>query len=179
MGAPEDPLQTSLGELQVVLAQPGDAGDVVRLRDDVAAWMVERRIEQWRPGEIPLEWIEACLGHGWVHVVRVDDTLVASVTVVWEDPLVWGPSEDPAGYIHMLMVDRAYAGLQIGQSLLEWTENHIRGSGRALARLDCVRSNRRLRDYYERAGYRVVGYNEFPDVEWAFESVLYEKHLGR
>ena len=77
----------------------------------------------------------------------------------------------------MLMVDRAYAGLRIGQSLLDWCENRIGRSGRTLVRLDCVKINRRLRDYYERAGYRVVRYNDFPDVEWAPESVLYEKSL--
>lgn len=83
MGAAEDLLETAVGELEVTLAQAHDAGDVRRLRDGLAAWMVEQGIEQWRPGEMPLEWIEACVAQGWVHVVRAEETLVASVTVVW------------------------------------------------------------------------------------------------
>lgn len=179
MGAPEELVETSLGELRVTRALLEEAGDVLRLREDLAQWMVERGIEQWRPGELPPERIETSIAEGRVYVGRFHEAVVASVTVVWEDPFVWGESKDPAGYIHMLMVDRAVGGREIGRALLSWAEEHIRRSGRALVRLDCVRSNRPLRAYYERAGYRLVGYQDFPEVEWVLETALYEKSVGR
>jgi GNAT superfamily N-acetyltransferase len=77
------------------------------------------------------------------------------------------------------MVDRAFAGHGIGRALLAWAEDFIVDSGRRLARLDCVRSNRLLRRYYQRAGYALVGYKALPEVEWAFEAALYEKPLKR
>lgn len=106
MGAPGEFVETSLGELRVTRARSEDARDVLRLRDELARWMVERGIDQWRPGELPSKWIETFVAEGWVYLLRFEKTLAASVTVVWEDPLVWGASQDPAGYIHMLMVDR-------------------------------------------------------------------------
>lgn len=65
---------------------------------------------------------------------------------------MWGEMAEPAGYVHMLMVDRNLAGHGIGRAMLSWAEQLIADSGRRLARLDCVRSNRRLRTYYESAG---------------------------
>jgi protein-tyrosine phosphatase len=175
----KDTLESPLGDLSVVPATLDQAASVLRLRDDLARWMLEHDIQQWRPGELPLEWIEACVSEGWVYVVLHGERVIASVTIVWDDPLMWGERSEPAGYIHMLMVDRSFAGYGIGSSLLAWTEHFIADSGRHLARLDCVRSNRRLRRYYGRAGYEVVGYKDLPEVEWAFEAALYEKPLGQ
>jgi len=137
--------------------------------------MVECGIDQWRPGEMPLPWIELCAAQGWVFVALLDERLVGSLTLVWDDPLIWGDRNEPAGYVHMLMVDRAYAHLGLGRSLLDWAERRITRAGHRHARLDCVRTNLDLRAYYENAGYALVGYREFagktPSV------ALYEKAL--
>ncbi len=170
-------LETVLGDLVVVRAAADQVRAVLGLRDDLARWMLERGIEQWRPGELPLEWIEECTSRGWVYLVPGGEKLVGSVTIVWEDPFIWGERPEPAGYIHLLMVDRDFAGHGVGRSLLGWAEGSILDSGRQLARLDCARGNGTLRSYYEGAGYQLVGYKDFPDVEWAFETALYQKLL--
>ena len=56
-------------------------------------------------------------------------------------------------------------------------ERSIAADGNELARLDCVAGNHALRDYYEHAGYRFVGFESFPDLEWATETALYEKPI--
>ena len=88
--------------------------------------------------------------------VPYDQRVIASVTVVWSDPLMWGDRTDPAGYIHMLMVPRDLAGHGIGRALLAWAEDFVVDTGRRLARLDCVRNNRScalLRTRRVRAGW--------------------------
>jgi hypothetical protein len=118
--------------------------------------MVQRQIDLWQRGEMPLGWVEQSIAYGWVHTVWKQDQLVGSVTVAWEDPLIWGESETPAGYIHMLMVDRAYAGNGVGRSILGWAEGQITASGRRPARLDCATSNERRR--FETRVYRTTTY---------------------
>jgi GNAT superfamily N-acetyltransferase len=123
--------------------------------------MLGHGIDQWRPGEVPLAWIERFAERRSLFVMFGDGRLIASVILAWADPFVWGDQQEPAGYGHMLMVDRAYAGRGLGRVLLDWTENRIGKSGRHLARLDCVRTNTLLRTYYENAGYHLVGYRCF------------------
>jgi len=165
--------------MQVSTATSIDSKDILGLRDDLARWLIGRGVDQWQPGELPRGAIEDEVTQGFVHVVRRQEELVATVTITWADPLIWPDQTEPAGYIHRLMVNRRWTGREIGLSLLTWAEMHIRQSGRTLARLDCVRSNRRLRDYYEACGYHLVGYQDFPDIPWANEAALYEKsHLA-
>lgn len=184
LGRMGESVATPWGDLRVVTVRPDQAQAVLRLRDDLASWMVERGIDQWRPGEMPLDWIEECTRNGWAYGVWREGRLVASVTLVWADPFVWGEQDEPAGYVHMLMVDRAYAGLGLGRALLRWAEDRIRASGRGLARLDCVSTNVALCAYYESAGYHLVGHRNFAGHPAAAlgglvpaKSVLYEKNL--
>ena len=171
----DDRLTTQLGEVSVIAASRDDAVAILRLRDTAASWMVERGIDQWRPGEMPLAWIENCAAQGWVFLALRDGNLLGSVTLVWADPFIWGDRDAPAGYIHMLMVDRAHAHLKLGRSLLDWAERRITRSGHHRARLDCVRTNMALRAYYENAGYALVGYREFDRIPAV---ALYEKPLA-
>ncbi len=147
------------------------------MRNDLARWMLRRGIQQWRPGEIPLEMIEARAALGALYVVARDDEIIGSVTIMSEGPMLWGERPEPAGYIHMLMVDLRYHGHGIGRSILYWAEATILDAGRAVERLDCVKDNARLRAYYEAMDYRFVEYKTFPDIDWASETALYEKNL--
>jgi ribosomal protein S18 acetylase RimI-like enzyme len=112
-------------------------------------------------------------------LVHRKSRLIGSVTITPEDTLIWGKQDELAGYIHMLMVDRTFAGHGVGRSVLGWCEATIEADSRTVARLDCVRSNERLRRYYEDAGYLLVGFRDFPEIEWARETALYEKRLGK
>jgi GNAT superfamily N-acetyltransferase len=156
VGVSDDVVETAFGLLPIRVAVNDEARAVLRLRDELAAWMVQRQIDLWQRGEMPLGWVEQSIAYGWVHTVWKQDQLVGSVTVAWEDPLIWGESETPAGYIHMLMVDRAYAGNGVGRSILGWAEGQITVSGRRPARLDCATSNERRR--FETRVYRTTTY---------------------
>lgn len=165
-------------QMDVSTATSIDVQELLGLRETLANWLIGQGINQWQPSE---PWIQGLvedeIARGLVRIVRIQHELVASVTVTWSDPAVWSDRSEPAGYIHRLMVNRRWSGQDIGLSLLTWSEEHIRESGRKLARLDCVRSNRRLRDYYEACGYWVVGYQKFPGFQGAYETALYEKSL--
>jgi protein-tyrosine phosphatase len=170
-------IESAFGALRMAPATVEHAPAVRELRNDLARWMLQRGIAQWSPGEMSLAWIETCISWSAVHVVTLDEQLVGSVTVVWDDPFVWGDRPADAGYIHMLMVDPRFRGNGIGRSILAWAEASIRDAGRSLARLDCARTNPALCTYYEDVGYRFVAHKEFPGVEGAGETTLYEKVL--
>jgi ribosomal protein S18 acetylase RimI-like enzyme len=170
-------IATALGDCDVLVASLEDAEPVLGLRDALAAWLVDNGITQWQPGEIDIASIRSLIADGSVYVLRHRRTLVGSVTITTKDTLVWGERYDLSGYIHRLLIARSFAGRRLGASLLEWSESHIRSMGGQLARLDCVRTNERLRRYYEAAGYQRVGYRDFPEIDWANEVALYERPL--
>jgi hypothetical protein len=79
--------------------------------------------------------------------------VVGTLVLDWSDPL-W-PDDATAGYLHRLAVRRQAAGL--GSDLLMWAVQEVVRRDRLFLRLDCVASNRRLRGYYEAAGFEHRG----------------------
>jgi ribosomal protein S18 acetylase RimI-like enzyme len=100
--------------------------------------------------------------------------VVGTITLQWSDPVLWNGASPDAGYIHKLAVVRAYAGRKIGEEMLRWAEKQALLAGKKYLRLDCLASNRIIRDYYEKAGYIHKG-DISPTGGWAS---LYEKSLS-
>lgn len=138
-------------------AVPADAAALVRLRDAAALWQLARGIDQWRVGEKDEAHFLARMADGEVWLAHVAGRLVGAWEIWWDDPAAWGPRPPEAGYVHRLMTAPHTAPRGTGARMLARAEARIAEHGRALARLDCLAANSRLRAYYEAAGYTVVG----------------------
>jgi GNAT superfamily N-acetyltransferase len=137
------------GEVEFVVAAPDQAGDVLRVLDEAAAWLRARGIEQW-PARFEFSWVRGSLMRGETWLVEVDGLVSATVTLDWSDA-VWAGIPGDAAYLHRMAVRRRSSGL--GRVILAWAAGVAREHGRQALRLDCVASNERLRAYYEAAGF--------------------------
>lgn len=138
-------------------ADDRDLDLLVGLFDGAADWMVRNGIDQWKPGGKGAEHFRGRIAAGEVWLALDGGRAVGAYELWWEDEQAWGPQPPVAGYVHRLMTDRESAPAGTGRALLAHAEERIAAGGRAVARLDCVSGNPRLRTYYEAAGYRVVG----------------------
>lgn len=133
-----------------------DAEDVLALLNGAAAWLRERGIEQWHPGQWRADSIAGAIARGETYVMHAQDRAIATISLEWTDELMWPGAAEDAGYVHRLAVARTDHGKDIGRILLTWAEWTIAKRPRRFARLDCACDNAALRRYYERAGYRHV-----------------------
>ena len=134
-------------------AGPGDVADVLTVLDEVAGWLDERGVRQWPP-RFEEEWVEPSVLAGETWLAVADAHVLATVTLDRADRL-WADRPASATYVHRLAVRRVAAGL--GARVLGWAATRAAAEGCRFLRLDCVASNRRLRDYYEAAGFRHRG----------------------
>jgi GNAT superfamily N-acetyltransferase len=134
-------------------AGPGEIADVLAVLDEVAAWLGERGVRQWPP-RFEWEWIEPAVLTGDTWLAVDDGQVLATVTLDRADGL-WADRPAPAAYVHRLAVRRVAAGL--GARILDWATAAAAAEGCHYLRLDCVAANRRLRDYYEAAGFQHRG----------------------
>ncbi|MEV0171022.1 tyrosine-protein phosphatase [Streptomyces sp. NPDC050803] len=144
-------------ELTYRKAAEPDAPALVRLRDSAALWQLARGIDQWKPGEKNEAHFRDCMQDGEVWLAYAGDHLAGAWELHWTDPAAWGPRPPDAGYIHRLMTTPHTAPPETGRRMLAEAESRITATGRPYARLDCLTTNPRLREYYEAAGYEVVG----------------------
>lgn len=147
-----------------------DAETVRSLLGEVSAWLLGMGLRQW-PARFEDEWFVPALEAGHTWLAHRDGELVATITLQWDDELVWGERLPDAGYVHRLAVRRGAAGA--GVELLGWAERQTRLAGRDFLRLDCWSENARLRSYYEANGFEHRG----DTVEWDWTVSRYEKRV--
>ncbi|MER5253699.1 MULTISPECIES: GNAT family N-acetyltransferase [unclassified Streptomyces] len=138
------------------LAGEEDIPTLVALYDGAARWMRDRGIDQWKPGEKGAAHFRGRIASDEVWLAYDGETVAGAYEVWWADEPAWGEQPPVAGYVHRLMTRRG-APAGTGRAMLARAERRIAEAGRQRCRLDCVSSNPRLREYYEAAGYTVVG----------------------
>jgi GNAT superfamily N-acetyltransferase len=138
------------------MCQAQDVAAVAALLDEATVWVGDRGYEQW-PLPFPVEEIAAAIDRGEVYVAELDGDAVATVTLLWDDPMYWPDKPADAAYVHKLAVSRACAGQRIGQAIVEWADRTAAAAGRDFLRLDCLRDNPGIRAYYERLGFEHRG----------------------
>jgi GNAT superfamily N-acetyltransferase len=159
----------------VEAATAGDAAAILRLRLAAEDWLYSRGIEQWGRNEVTAADVSRQIDRGEWHVVRDAGATIAAFRLLWSDPHMWGELDTFAAYVHGLMIDRSRAGTGLGAEVLSWVEERARSAGAPAVRLDCVESNKRLRDYYREQGFTEVGRRDF-DGRWS-SVVLMENDL--
>jgi predicted N-acetyltransferase YhbS len=136
--------------------QASDAAEVGALLDEATVWVGERGYEQW-PFPYPRDEIAAAIDRGEVYVAELDGDVVATVTLLWDDPVYWGDRPPDAAYVHKLAVRRACAGQRIGSAIVEWADRTAAAAGRRFLRLDCLGDNPAIRAYYEQLEFEHRG----------------------
>jgi GNAT superfamily N-acetyltransferase len=130
--------------------------------------------DQW-PVPFPAEELAERAERGELYVAEIDDEPVATLTLLWDDPSLWGERPPDAAYIHKLAVRRSFAGRGIGRDLVDWVEREAAAAGRDYLRLDCVRDDPGIRAYYEELGFEHRG--DFDDPR-GFTVALYERPIS-
>ena len=145
--------------------------------EDAAAWVASLGMPAWEAGSFRepegrgrARLVDA-LRTGDLHVARIRDRAVATVSLFQEDERFWPGWPPDALYVHKLAVRRRDAGLGLGGAILRWAAAQTAARGRRYVRLDCPRDDPGIRAYYERAGFVHRG-----DVTvGSFEAALYER----
>jgi len=162
--------------LLLVPARPEELPSVIEILDQAARWMLERGIWQWEAPSPSEVWQRMTreIENREVYLARLPETgePVGTLRFEWTGTPLW-PEEADAGYIHTMALKPAYMGRQFGKRMLEWAIARIRSRGKRYARLDCMTANRRLRAYYESAGFRYRG----DSLSGAYRLSLYELPL--
>ena len=140
--------------LKISLAKQSEIDIVLGILDEAAAWLSENKIPTvWAPGGFSRQLFLDQIANGDVYIGSIDDQPVGTFILQWKDLQFWGEQPPDAGYVHKLATRPAYAGRGIGVEMLKWAEKTARAAGKRFLRLNCLAEDRKIRDYYERAGF--------------------------
>jgi len=161
-------------EVRIIKAQQGDLDKVLEILDEASRWLSSKGLEtQWLASPTFRQTIKDNIDRGEVYVVKDVKETVGTITLQWNDRKFWGDLPPDAGYIHKLAIVRSRAGQHLGLRLLHWAEDKTRAESKRYLRLDCIASNKIIREYYEKAGFTHIRDTEMP----GWKASLYEKKL--
>ncbi len=151
-------------------ATPSEYGAILRLIDDAVSWLPGKGTDQWaqpwpdqqrRDARILDDLVD---GKTWL---AVDGTAVAAtITVDFADSGVWPTDKrrERAVYVRRVIVDRRYAGLEVGARLLDWASHlAVRVHRARWIRVDVWTTNDGLHEYYRTQGFEGAGLRDLAD----------------
>jgi len=142
-------------------ATAADAPVVDALLREAAAWVDALGVVMWEDGELDAAQIAGEVSAGQFVLAEVGGEPAGTIRFQLEDLLFW--PDRPAGeaaFVHRLVVRRAFKGTGVSAALLEWATRRAKAEGRAFLRLDCDANRLKLRQLYERCGFRLHSYRE-------------------
>ena len=158
-------------------ARPDEHDVVMEILGDAAAWLNARGIRQWSSPPPRGLWslVEREIRKQQVYLARSvkDGQAVGMVRFEWTTPRLWRGYSDDAGYVYSLAIRSRVAGFGIGALILEWAKEHIRSQGKQFIRLDCLATNLKIREYYEKLRFTFRGLATQED----YHAALYEMRL--
>jgi len=145
----------------IAAAQRADLEAVMGLLREARSWHEKQGVDMWR--EFDTARIAADIDAGRVYVARAGGDTCGTITLVESDGLVWGEEQGDELYVHKLAVARHLAGRGIGAEILRWAQRLALERGKRRLRLDTWDGNRKMREYYERQGFRHVRDQFYPE----------------
>ena len=149
-------------DIRIRQATHEDASAATAILTDAAKW-VERLdgTTMWVEDELAEDRIAAEVDAGLFYVAECGGDIAGALKFQLDDQLFWPDlATDDSAFIHRLAVRRKYAGRGVSTALLRWAVDHARSLGKRHLRLDCDADRARLRDLYERFGFRLHSFRQ-------------------
>ena len=139
-----------------------DTPALVATLTEAADWV--QRLDgtvMWVEGELEEDRVRSEAEAGMFVVAEAEGEVVGAIRFQLDDQLFW-PDIDgrESAFVHRLAVRRSHAGQGISTALLQWAADRARGLGKRYLRLDCDADRTRLRELYERFGFKLHSYRQ-------------------
>ena len=161
--------------MRLALAGPENLEVILGLIEEARHWLPTRGTDQWAyPWPDPSsrdERVLAGLRNGATWIVWDGDTPAGTVTLtsrrnpqIWQKPAATCDLAERAVFVDRLITRRLYAGLGLGEQLIDWAGLRGRSEyGAKWIRIDVWRTNTGLHDYYVSRGFKACGLCADPD----------------
>ena len=159
-------------EIEIVKAQPGDAGAIAEILQEAASWLEEKNAALWSRDRITIEKVAPEAEARMFWLAQIEGENAGCVRYQETDEEYWGdvPHSDSA-FIHRLAVKRKFSGGGVSKALVNWAKEKARAEGKSYLRLDCA-NRENLRAVYENYGFKFHSIKEkepYPVVRYEFK----------
>ncbi len=141
--------------IEIRVAKAAEASIVQAILAEAVSWLDESGRPMWWMDEIRPDVIFPDVSAGLFALAWSGPEAVGTVKFQLEDPVYWPDlAAGTSAFVHRLAVQRRFAGGDVSSALLSWALREALRHGRNTLRLDCDADRPKLRQVYERFGFR-------------------------
>jgi GNAT superfamily N-acetyltransferase len=136
-------------------ALTNEADAVAGILLEAARWLEQSGRPMWRDDELSSSRIAADVDAGLFFLAECGGEAAGTLKFQLEDLEFWPDvTQEQSAFVHRLAVRRPFAGKGVSSAMLRWAALRAGSLGRSFLRLDCEAARPRLREIYERLGFR-------------------------
>ena len=158
--------------LNIQLAVVEDIPFIMNLLKERCEWFQKNKINQWDyyyTERYNYDYFQKIMQQNSLYVAKKENKLIGAFLLKNVDSKYW-PDCLGAYYIHHFVGKVGYTG--IGTYMLEFIENLAWMNQISLLRLDCVKINPKINEYWQKCGFKKRG-----EFQITYEGILWEKRL--
>lgn len=160
--------------MEIKLAEEGDISTILEIIKQRCDWFEQNKIDQW--GSWYYEdlydetyFLEAMENYP-LYIVKKKDEIIGTFLLKYENKEYW-KDEEKAVYLEHFVTKIGNPGL--GQKILNFITKLAQEKGLHYVRLECMRSNPKINEYYKNQGFTCKGEGNEP-----YEYRLWEREVG-
>lgn len=146
-----------MNNIKIENANINDIDSILDIIYKRCLWLNAKNIHQWPldyyPDRYNKEYFIEELEKDYLFVARDKDLVVGVILLKKEDPRYW-ENDGKSLYIHHFSTQDGYKGL--GKLLLEYSIDFAIKNNFSYLKLDCVKNNERLNEYYINFGFKLI-----------------------
>ena len=140
---------------EIIPATQEDTEAICRLFEQAIAFIQHNNYIGWSVYDTTT--IRADIENKQLYKITSGSDLCGIFTLYTADPLIWRDKEKgDAVYLHRIVLNRAFRGEKLMQTILDWTKNHADRLHLRYIRMDTWAANEKLISYYKTYGFSFI-----------------------
>ena len=154
----------------VELAEINDIDTILKIYSDRMKWFKENEIKQWSrylENHPKQEFIESIKNNNF-YIIKQNDDIIGCFELSHFNSN-WNNNNMYAYYLNKIVTKVGYRNL--GKTILDTVKRIAKNDGKKYLRLDCLKSNNRLNEIYEKYGFKFVRYGKNEKYSYALREL--------
>ena len=133
---------------------------ILSILNSIARDLKLKKVSQWTqwldPTKTDIKWVEDKINSGFFFFIVDEQDLIGMFSLSDSDEKYWGKQNIKAKYLHSLSILPKFKGQKLGEKVIQKIKTDLRKTDNKYLRLDCIASNKTLKDYYQSQGFNYL-----------------------